>query len=371
VSSGLTASGGRRLLDIEVVRILTFASVILVHTTTVTAPRGDVGLNALVILLHFTREVFFMLTAFVLLRSELRRPTPLRRALPRRFLLVGVPYLVWSAVYVALPDAWGGHLLERWPQDLAAFGLDVLTGSAWYHLYFLLVTMQIYLLVPAIAWLVRRTRGHHALVLVVAFVLQAGFAAILQYSVFGDLGWYGTAAKRFVWSYPFVILAGAIVADHAEAFFGWVRSHLRLIALAFVGGGVLTVGVFLVNLDVLGQTAGNASKPLQPVVLLWSVCVVLAFVAVGGLIADATDPASRLQRAIYRISDRSFGVFLVHPLFIWLLLRVGGKWVPETIPAPWLTFAVFAAAVLASYVVADLARRTPLSLPLTGRRRRT
>lgn len=104
-----TAEGKpRHLYEVDVLRILTFACVIGVHTTSHTAAADDVGLNALLALLHFTRLVFFSLTAFVLVYSYTLRPQPMAQFWPKRFLLVGVPYLAWSFVYVAA--AW---LLSR------------------------------------------------------------------------------------------------------------------------------------------------------------------------------------------------------------------------------------------------------------------
>jgi peptidoglycan/LPS O-acetylase OafA/YrhL len=357
-----------RLRELDAVRLLTFASVVLVHTITVTVPGGDVPMYGLVILLHFTRQVFFALTVFVLLLGQLRRPTPMRRFWPKRFLLVGVPYVVWSAVYCLLMDA--GHPPSRWPQDLAAFGLDLLTGSAWYHLYFLLVTMQVYLLVPLIAWVVRRTRGRHAVVLVAAFAVQAGLAALQQYEPFGSLGWYATGSKRFFWTYLFMIMAGAIAAHHAPAFLAWVRGHRRLIAALAAVGAATTLAVYALQLA-LGQTPGEASKPLQPIVLVWSVIVALGFVAAGGMWADRHPPGSRSARVLDRLSDRSFGIFLVHPLLIWELLHLGHGWLPDLIPpSGLLTLVVVLITAIGSYLIADLVRRTPLSLPLAGRPRK-
>ena len=64
----------------------------------------DLPLYLLLGLLHFTRNVFFALTAFVLVNSYLHRPVLMRNFWPRRFLLVGIPYVVWSAIYFVAND---------------------------------------------------------------------------------------------------------------------------------------------------------------------------------------------------------------------------------------------------------------------------
>ena len=87
------------LYEVDVVRILTFACVIAVHTTSHTVASDDIGLYSLLGLVHFTREVFFALSGFVLVYSYLSKPVPMKKFWSRRFLLVGVPYVVWSAIY--------------------------------------------------------------------------------------------------------------------------------------------------------------------------------------------------------------------------------------------------------------------------------
>jgi peptidoglycan/LPS O-acetylase OafA/YrhL len=355
-----------RLYEVDIVRILTFACVIAVHVTSHTVAADDVGLHGLLTLVHFTRLVFFLLTAFVLLLGQLHRPRPMRRFWPKRFLLVGIPYVAWSVIYFTAANLYSPH--ADLGQSLVTLLYRIVTGSAWYHLYFLLVTMQVYLLVPLIVWFVRRTRGHHRLVLAIFFLLQLAITAVYMYHPFGSLGWYGLAEKQFFWSYPFFIVAGAIVADHARPFLSWVRAHRRLIGVVVIGGAVLTLGVWQLQHLLLGMSLYRAGTPLQPVIMVWAVCVALGFLAVGTWWADRRVEGSRFSRAVDRVSDRSFGIFLVHPMVLWVLLWVGDDWVPDTVAKPWLTLVAYLVVIGVSYAVADLARRSPLSLPLAGRR---
>jgi peptidoglycan/LPS O-acetylase OafA/YrhL len=352
-----------RLYEIDIVRILTFACVIAVHTTSHTVDQNDYALNGFLALAHFTRQVFFALTAFVLLYGQLARPISMAKFWPRRFLLVGVPYVVWSTIYFVSDHLYSPH--GTFWGNVGAYLYHLVTGTAWYHLYFLLVTMQVYLLVPVIIWLVRATRGHHRAVLIVTFVIQLAIVGFFKYGPDAAIAPY---EKIVFLSYEFFIIAGAIAADHASQFLGWVRAHRRLIGVIVATGALLTVGVYLLQHWAFGQSLYSAGTPLQPVIMVWAVCVCLGFLAIGTWWADRRTPGSPFARAVDRVSDRSFGIFLVHPLLIWILLWVGGDWVPNTIAKPWLTLLVYLIVVLVAYVIADIARRTPLSLPLAGRR---
>jgi peptidoglycan/LPS O-acetylase OafA/YrhL len=353
----------KRLYEIDIVRILTFACVIAVHTTSHTVASDDYLLNGLLALVHFTRQVFFALTVFVLLYGQLARPVSMKAFWPKRFLLVGVPYVVWSTIYFVAEHLYSPH--GTFWGNVGAYFFHLVTGTAWYHLYFLLVTMQVYLLVPLIIWFVKKTRGHHRTVLIVAFVLQLALMGFYKYGPDATIAPY---EKIVFLSYEFFIVAGAIAADHATEFLAWVRAHRGLVGIIVAAGAVFMLSVWLFQHWALGQSLYSAGTPLQPAEMVWAVCVALGFLAAGTWWADRRRPESRFARGVDRVSDRSFGIFLSHPLVLWVLLWVGGDWVPDHVAKPWLTPVAYLIVILVSYLVADTARRTPLSLPLAGRR---
>ncbi|ROR33218.1 surface polysaccharide O-acyltransferase-like enzyme [Curtobacterium sp. JUb34] len=360
-----TAAGKpRHLYEVDVLRILTFACVIGVHTTSHTAASDDVGLNAVLALLHFTRLVFFSLTAFVLVYSYTVRPRPMAQFWPKRFLLVGVPYLAWSFVYVG--SSWLLSSTRRGdvPDLVRTLAEGIVTGTSWYHLYFLLVTMQVYLLLPVIVWLVRKTRGHHVTTLVVALVVQLVVFAGYKYFPSSD-AWLHGYQKQFFFSYVFFIVSGAIAADHADAFLRFIRVHRRAVLWAFAGVGGLTLGVWALQVA-LGQSLYAAGTPLQPIEAVWSTAVFVGFLAIGARWADRRRPGGPVARFVDYASDRSFGIFLSHPLLIWILLY-GDSWLEAVVPRPWLTLVTYLLVVVLSVAVTEAFRWTPLSVPLTGR----
>jgi peptidoglycan/LPS O-acetylase OafA/YrhL len=128
-----------------------------------------VGSGAALLLLHVSRDGFFFLSACMLTYAYAEmRLTGLRRFYWRRFVSVGIPYLCWNIIYFCygLPRA---HYVSV-ASAISHFGRLLDTG--YYQLYFLLVIMQFYLVFPLVLMLLRRTRGHHGLVLAVAAAAQ-------------------------------------------------------------------------------------------------------------------------------------------------------------------------------------------------------
>jgi peptidoglycan/LPS O-acetylase OafA/YrhL len=99
------------------------------------------------------------------------------------------------------------------------------------------------------------------------------------------------------------------------------------------------------------------------------------FLALGLAWQHRHTPARRLVRAA---ADASFGVYLAHPLLLQGLLTLsagtGLSALAGRSPRPLVTIASMIIVVpllyLTSAILAEAARRTPLSLPLTGRTRR-
>jgi peptidoglycan/LPS O-acetylase OafA/YrhL len=355
----------RHLYEVDVLRILTFACVIGVHTTSHTAASDNHFSFAALALLHFTRLVFFSLTAFVLVYSYTLRPRPMSEFWPKRFLLVGVPYLAWSFVYVG--SAWLISSTTRGdvPAFVTTFAHGVVSGTSWYHLYFLLVTMQVYLLLPAIMWLVRKTRGHHWALLVVALAVNLAVYSVYKYHYSSFDAFHGYT-KQFFFMYLFFIVSGAVAADHAEAFLTWVRVKRRLIGWIVLATGLATLLVWWLQIVLRGDSLYAAGTPNQPIQVIWSTVVGLGFLALGAGWADRRDPDSRLAKIIDYGSDRSFGIFLSHPFVIWILLY-GDSWMERHVPQPWLTPVMYVLVVVGAVVVTEVFRWTPLSVPLTGR----
>jgi len=369
-----TAKAGKgHLNQVDLVRVLTFASVIAVHVITYTNDGANVTAYGALTLLHFTRSVFFFLTGFVLVYTYRRRPLAPGNFWRRRMSLVGIPYLIWTAFYFGVLQQVGMS-----PLPMGEF-IDNLWGSiykglGWYHLYFLLVSLQFYILFPFVLSVLKRTVRHHKTILVGSLALQVGLSLAETYlpapsdpnSLLGQL-WSNDGT--LVITYQFFLLAGCVVAFHYEAFQAWISSHSRLIWWGLAGSAALALTWYGVNLA-YGHTPGDATGVLQPEMLPWYCFVVLALYLVGSRWAARQQAGSRSQRLVAAASQRSFGVFLVHPAMLWVFLNEFGQWFPNHIPQGLpLTVSAYVFAVVTSLIFVEIVIRTPLAKVLIGRAR--
>jgi peptidoglycan/LPS O-acetylase OafA/YrhL len=361
-----TAAPAKRYLhQIDLFRLLTFACVILVHVVSGTNAQQSVPSNALQELLHFTREAFFALTGFVLVYQYGRRKLTVSTFWLRRFQLVGIPYVVWSVFF------WG-YALSTGPHESASTAvghllLELVEGTAWYHLYFLLVTMQVYLLFPLLMKLLRATEGHHRWLLLASGAVQLCVVYLITYPPVNGPVTGEVYARLFatIVPYQFYTVLGAVAAFHFQAVHSWVRRHGRLIGVGFVVVGIATLGAYFLNIH-LGTSPLAASSVFEPYMMPWFLAIITGMYALGSRWAARRTDHQRFAKVIRYASDRSFGIFLVHPLGLVIMDNTVAA-LRASVGQPWTTILVYLGTVTITVAIVEVLRRVPGSLALTGR----
>ncbi|MCD2195508.1 acyltransferase [Actinomycetospora endophytica] len=363
------ASDRRHLHEVDLFRLLTFASVIGVHVLSAATTADDVPSNGGQLLLHFTREAFFTLTGFVLTFQMLRRP---QRPLPfwrKRIPLVLTPYLTWTVVY-SLLAVWTrapGTAEPTVSQELATMGWNALEGTAWYHLYFLLVTLQLYLVFPVlVAGLRRLGRTGHLVVLGVALALQIAVCVLISNPPANGFGAFVTAhGFALLPSYLLYPVLGAVAALHLDQVQAAVLRFRWWIAGLVVVAVVASEVVYVLRVDG-GTAAVVASAVFEPTTIAWFLVAVLGLYTFSLVATAGWRPGGPARRVLAYASDRSFGIFLAHPLVLAGLLTISGGWV-DAVGSGLTLAALYLGTVVGSVVIADVLRRVPGSTALTGR----
>jgi peptidoglycan/LPS O-acetylase OafA/YrhL len=367
------------IIAFDMIRLIIMVFVVGVHTLAFAGGQVTVALGAVTTVFHTSRELFLLLTALVLTYNYGRRNSlNWVRFWQRRYWLVLPAYLTWSAIYYWADGSGRGPFPS-------AFLHDLLTANARYHLYFLLVSMQIYLLFPVFRWVLRKTEGYHLWLLAAALVYQLALMTSLHYGVgrHGPLSqWLNGAAQGYwVESYVLYVVAGAIAGWHFDQVCAFTRQHLasvRRIALVAGIGVVAGIGTYLTEIYGFGATPANASAVFQPIVVVEAAAFGWALLAGGLLWGDRGAPHKKFFAAG---SASSFGIYLAHPLVLQGLLAVAGasylgadggligavRRAPSGLEVLALLFVAVPIIYALAWVIASAARRTPASLMLTGR----
>lgn len=366
-----------RALTADFVRVALFLGVVLTHCVTTINYTPDVirqaGLASA--LLHITRYGFVAITLFVLVLSMRGRTMTPMEFWRRRFGLVVAPYLVWTLVYsISDPLLRSDREFDSVGQFFLDFGRTIFTGDAKYQLYFLLISMQIYLAFPALMWLWGRVGGRPWLVLGAAAVVQFAVFAVYQKTTRpGSAPWENIYAHQWklLPMYTLFIVIGIVAAGYHEEVSAWLRRHAIALTACGVAAAAFGVSAYL-RATAPEYVPEAATTAWNPRYLPWYVAgFVLLFVA--ATLWDGLRASGRAvgERAVTYATVRAFGVFVVHPLVLDVLEHVGffellASWIPG---AAVRTLVLTAVVVTVSLLFVDLVLRTPVSRWVVGRER--
>jgi peptidoglycan/LPS O-acetylase OafA/YrhL len=249
---------------------------------------------------------------------------------------------------------------------------DVVRGVGWYHLYFLIVSLQFYVLFPLVLKGLRTARRHHWTVFGVSLAAQIGVTMALTYlpAPAGNtvLGFLWANQGTLVISYQFYLVAGCLAAFHFDTFQGWITAHSRLVLWLVGGTALFAQAWYWVNV-LRGVNPWEATGVLEPEMIPWFCTVVLGLYLLGSVWLRRTSDGGRSRRLVSVLSARSFGVFLVHPAFIWLYGYLGNGWLPAHLTPLVYTATTYVFAVGCSLVLVEVLIRSLFSKVLIGRDR--
>jgi peptidoglycan/LPS O-acetylase OafA/YrhL len=272
-----------------------------------------------------------------------------------------LPYLAWTAIYFAYSIIGPARLQPSWNGLWA----DVVSGNAEYHLYFLLVILQLYVVFPALLKFVRRTSSQAWPILAAVAVLNLSWLAVLHSvpTPAGLPGFFWRHAYELLPTYFMYVLAGCYAALHLARLQSFAHQRRRVLTLGAVSAAALAVAAYVAQLG--GRAPRDAGAVLQPAMVLSAAGAAILLYLAGSRWAAGPRPH---EQALRTASDISFGVYLAHPLVLAVLLDHGlgaGQGIRSLVP----TTVGFVVPLAGAAALTTVVRRTPASFVLAGRPR--
>jgi peptidoglycan/LPS O-acetylase OafA/YrhL len=377
--SDATRGTRQRLDHVDAMRPIKQSAVISTHALIYFAPLStSLWASGMLTLTHFSRDAFLFVSACMLAYSYRDSDhVALGRYCQRRFMAVGLVYIIWSIIYVPVATAAPSSTFPyyRIPGS-ALFSLSglhrlgVALGTGYYHLYFLLVLLEFYALFPALLWLIRRYRHSHVAFVVVAALWQIGLPYMVRHGYLGFTisPWLET---RLVTSYPLYLIGGVVCAFHLEAFHDWVVRHWRgvLVTTVLAGALPLVMDALHRHYHVLPRLIVPGGDPFAAVCVPYDAGAIIAIYLLGVYLVDPRRSAR--TRAITKSgSEAAYGIYVSQLIWIFLLhrwLQVSG----ELNHVPWVVnvVGVIVAAYFAGWLFSAVFARTVVARGLVGRSR--
>lgn len=312
------------LVSIEYIRGVSMLGVVAIHIGAqyLMNPTPNINLTAILeIASRFSVPIFFFISAFGLFyKIDLAAPFDYGKFLRKRFKAVLVPYLIWSVLYILHDNFFYGSGIPApsYAAEILFFGL------AKYQLYFLVILIWFYLLMPL--W-IKILKNLTPLKFAAIFFLQISFNYFSSYSAelfqFTQSLPADSILKMFlqwrlnylVLHYVFIFLLGGILAVHSQKFFEWLSVNKKLICASFLAALIIHLGYFyfLLKVENFSLTAAvNTAHQLSPTGFLYTIATsIFLFMLFENFSFNET-----IRAGLSLLGKNSYFVYLFHPLAI-------------------------------------------------------
>lgn len=363
-----------KLTEIDIVRAIAILGVLMVHSTSfATVDMKEASLYGVYNFLNIFSKIgttsFILLSSFVLFYNYYPQPFTVQRFKKfyrNRLMYILVPYILFSSLYFILrwyQNGFAWDLSLMWP----SFRDKLLTGQAYTHLYFVFISIQLYLLFPILLYLFKRFRWLAASSVVVGVALQWAFFLYNRE--------YWQVTNRGSWSPTYFgqYFLGAWLGIYFDRIKSWLIiakenvSKSKIVAWVILWSVWLAAGISYVTIfynarlyktryhNALYDGLWDTYTMLTPLVLIQ-----VAFL-IGSRMRS-----SLLIGKLRHLGIVSFGVYLFHPLVLLVYRKYPLDGGGTMIHHAWYTGGFLCALILSWIVVTVLSRMTSWSWLLFG-----
>ncbi|MGQ4574025.1 acyltransferase family protein [Leuconostoc pseudomesenteroides] len=315
------------LFEVDFFRIVFILGVLANHTTTLVTHEMSTNslpygiLMATHISLHFTRMGFMFVTGLVLFMNNYFKPLNILKFWKKRYLGVLVPYLSWTAILTATEhNSSVETFLMKW-LHLSLYGDD-------YYMYYILVTLQLYLVFPVIVWLFKYFETKHRIIVICSAVLQLILLFLIKYQLPNiDTSGWPYLLKNYGFNvvvYQFYFIMGGYAAIHYQEFVAFIRKWHTWLGKGSIICAAGTILLFFYNIDILHLSLDKAEEVHQPFIFVYDIVIIGYIIWLGLRYADLRQKSlPKFATNFVGIGAKiSFGIYLSQSLPLALMFVI-------------------------------------------------
>ncbi len=363
-----------RLAAIEYIRGISMMGVIGIHVGSQYLENPSANLHLIALFEVFTRfsvPIFFFISAFGLFYNlNINEPFHYKDFMKRRLRTVLIPYIFWSFFYITTNHIFHGSPFPGILELLRLFFF----GLTQYHLYFLVILLWFYLLMPLWIAMVRRMGIQSLLLLLlcqIGFNYFSSFNASFYYFI-ADLPedsllkpFLAYRLNYWVFHYIFIFLLGGWLSVHIREFQNVMQAYRLKICLFFWLSLAALLGYYyeLVHSGASLLEAIYTAHQLCPAGVIYTIAASLFFFTI---FTYQTYPGF-LNPLFSLLGRHSYFSYLAHPLFLTAYSSLAA-YAGHLMTAPVaivMYFAVLCTVVLVAVVCRYLGQFLPLLNQLT------
>jgi probable poly-beta-1,6-N-acetyl-D-glucosamine export protein len=300
---------------------------------------------------RFGTPTFAVISGFLLFNQVNKRGFLFKQFVTSRTTKIILPFIIWSLFYQFVTVyIMGGNL----PADPKVLLYNFTLGQSFYHLYFMAIVVQFYLLFPLLQ-LIRNG---------FAWWIALGLSALSSYYFFNtqDIPYFTGIIEKvmidkvFLFHWIFYFIFGGFLAYYWKPIASWTKKNT--IVLAIVAVAVYAGAIYEYN--TIGSISSRRVTNLINIPLL-------SFATIG--LYRYMSQFNFMKKSLQLIGKFSMGIYLLHPfvLIMFIQLLPAGVWQTRIMPI------MFFAVLLGSLALVKLIQQVPKHqyiIPIPARKKK-
>ncbi|QQE75276.1 acyltransferase family protein [Brevibacillus composti] len=342
----------KRVIYADILRVLATLAVINIHVTSsyslasfTTTNLTDWWVeNLFNSLSRWSVPIFFMVSGMLLLQTK--KEETVGQFFRKRTQKVLVPFFIWGLIYGLVKTRYTGV-----PFDLTVFLKELVTGKIYLHFWFLYTIIALYIFTPIVKFFIAHAKKQLIMYALGIWFVSTCCIPLLERSL--HVNFYISSKISFTEGYLGLFVLGYVLS-RAE-----IGRKLRLVLYA---AGISSLAAIPLLTYVLtakngGKLDGFFYNYLGLAVVLASTAIFIGSKSVNW--EKRLENSKRLLPFLRTVSDVSFGIYLVHLIFLAELGRgfeIFQLQTPALLRVPLTNLAVFALSLITVLVL----QRVPL-----------
>lgn len=302
-------------------------------------------LNQIVNTQMWAVPVFLMVTGSLLLPAE--KEITYRNLFLKKILRIILAILIFTGVYEAVDI-----LIFNQPQE-KSFILDwlykVYTGTTWSPMWYMYMLIGIYFLLPAYKAVIKTFGDKEIIYLLAIYTVFMSILPLVSVA-FVKSGFY----IHQLTIYPFYLFAGYALNRELIKIKLWISISMFLGVAGIIE--ILTYLRWCEGMERLDALWGYSS----PLIILQSIAmfaIVKSILGYGKDKKEETNKRKFLDSLIIKFDNCSFGIYLVHIIFVKILVQKNGAFLSKYIGIVGSGFVIVLIATCISYISVELLKK--------------
>lgn len=288
-----------KLYELDYMRVIACLAVMIVHITANGIDNtgyiyGSFPYMVMLIVnrcLKFTTPVFIFLSGVTSFYSYRKKEFKYFPYIKKRLMHTLVAYLIWCVVYYEVYI-----YLGYYTRNTGFFIEHVRLGNMSYHLYFVIIITQMYIVGPIFYKLIKNS-DKRMTILVISAIITCLCARYMSFEY----------ADRVLFKYMFFYMLGIYVTLEYEKYVNWIkRNKIKIAAGYIVSAAVYTIATYY------------GSGIFMYAWFIFSTCSIFFLYLIGLYLKKKL---GKIYGFIKLFSQSSYYIYLMHPLILTLMIK--------------------------------------------------